>query len=162
MKENGVEKFQSIITKITDKRGAAAVEFAIVLPLLVVFLFGIIEFSIMFYDKAVITNASREGARAGIVFADPRPNVDEIRSVIYNYLDAQSDGTDPNRVISFGIDDLTPPLITPCVDSGDELIVDVTYTYNFLIVPDILAAFFSGGAFGAGSNIRAITKMRCE
>ena len=45
------------------QRGAAAVEFAIVLPLLLVFVFGIIEFGFLLYDKAVITNASREGAR---------------------------------------------------------------------------------------------------
>jgi Flp pilus assembly protein TadG len=43
-----VEKFKGTINKIADQRGASAVEFAIILPLLVVFLFGIIEFSIMF------------------------------------------------------------------------------------------------------------------
>jgi Flp pilus assembly protein TadG len=34
-------------------------------------LFGIIEFGIILYDKAMITNASREGARAGIVYSEP-------------------------------------------------------------------------------------------
>ena len=157
-----MEKFKGTLNKISDQRGAAAVEFAIILPLLVVFLFGIIEFSIMFYDKAVITNASREGARAGIVFDDPRIDAPGIRSIIYNYLDANPDGTDPKRLISFGPDPLTPPPVTACVDSGDELVVTVTYTYDFLIVPDILAAFFSGGAFGSGATISATTKMRCE
>ncbi len=149
-----MEKFKDTINKITDQRGAAAVEFAIILPLLVVFLFGIIEFSIMFYDKAVITNASREGARAGIVFADPRPTAPEIQAVVTNYTN--------NRLITFGTPDLQVPAPTPCVDSGDELIVSVTYKYDFLIVPDILTAFFSGGAFGSGSTIGAVTKMRCE
>jgi hypothetical protein len=40
--------------------------------------------------------------------------------------------------------------------------VTVTYHYDFLIVPDMLAAFFSGGAFGPGSDIQAVTRMRCE
>ena len=47
-------------------------EFAIIAPLLFIILFGIIEFGILIYNKAMITNASREGARAGIVFSDPR------------------------------------------------------------------------------------------
>ena len=149
-----MKTIRGIIHKITEESGAAAVEFAIILPLLVIFLFGIIEFSIMFYDKAVITNASREGARAGIVFADPRPDAAEIQSVVNNYSN--------NLLITFGTPNLqiSPP--TPCVDPGDELIVTVTYEYDFLIVPNILAAFFSGGAFSDGSTIGATTKMRCE
>ena len=54
-----------------DQTGASAVEFAIILPLLVVFVFGIIEFGLIFYNKAMLTNASREAARAGIVFRAP-------------------------------------------------------------------------------------------
>ena len=54
--------------KAKRQEGASAVEFAIILPLLLILVFGIIEFSILFYDKAMITNASREGARVGIVY----------------------------------------------------------------------------------------------
>jgi Flp pilus assembly protein TadG len=45
--------------EISNESGAALVEFAIVLPLLLVLIFGMIEFSVMLYDKAMITNASR-------------------------------------------------------------------------------------------------------
>ena len=68
-----------------DQRGASAVEFAIVLPLLVVFVFGIIEFGLIFYNKAMVTNASREAARTGIVFREPRVTVAEIQTVVANY-----------------------------------------------------------------------------
>ncbi len=43
--------------------GVEALEMALVLPLLLLIVFAIIDFSLVFYDKAVITNASREGAR---------------------------------------------------------------------------------------------------
>jgi DNA-binding NarL/FixJ family response regulator len=43
--------------------GAQLVEFAIILPLLITILFAVIEFGFMLYDQAIITNASREGAR---------------------------------------------------------------------------------------------------
>lgn len=48
-------------------RGVALMEMAIVLPLLFLLLFGILTFGIALYDQSVITNASREGARKGIV-----------------------------------------------------------------------------------------------
>ena len=52
---------------LKNQKGTEVVEFAIVSLLLFLLLFGIIDFGILLYDKAVITNASREGARAGIV-----------------------------------------------------------------------------------------------
>jgi Flp pilus assembly protein TadG len=156
-----MKAMRKIISRIHDQTGASAVEFAIILPLLVLFVFGIIEFSIMFYDKAVITNASREGARAGVVFADPRLGVAEIQNIVTNYVDTDGDGS-IDRLITFGADDLQIDVPAPCEESGDELTVTVTYQYDFLIVPGILAAFFSGGAFADGTTIAARTKMRCE
>ena len=47
--------------------GAAAVEFALVLPILVVLLFGIIEFGLVFDAQLTITHAAREGARVASV-----------------------------------------------------------------------------------------------
>jgi Flp pilus assembly protein TadG len=58
--------------RLKSQKGVAAVEFALVLPLLVLLIFGIIEFSLLMFNKQVITNASREGARAGIVAGTPR------------------------------------------------------------------------------------------
>ena len=48
-------------------------------------LFGIIEFGIILYDKAMITNASREGARAGIVFDPDGISDSYIREVVKTY-----------------------------------------------------------------------------
>lgn len=48
---------------IQNKDGGAAVEFAIILPILLLIVFGIINFGVLMYDQAVITNAAREGAR---------------------------------------------------------------------------------------------------
>ena len=45
-------------------RGSVVVEFALIFPLLLFIVFSIIECSLALYDKAVITNASREAARA--------------------------------------------------------------------------------------------------
>lgn len=48
-----------------DERAAAMVEFAIVLPLLLLLVFGIIEFAAGLYTLHHLTNAVRDGARYG-------------------------------------------------------------------------------------------------
>lgn len=138
-----------------NQRGTAAIEFAIVLPLLMVFIFGIIEFGLVFYDKAMVTNASREAARAGIVYRDPPLTVAEMQSVVDSYCGG--------RLISFG-GGPSPTTTVPsgeCTNHGDELVVNVAYQYEFLLLPDFLTAFFTGGIAGS-IDISAVTRMRCE
>ena len=50
--------------KRTDERGAAAVELALILPVLVLLLMGIIEFGRGYNARVTLTSAVREGARA--------------------------------------------------------------------------------------------------
>ena len=49
-----------------NKKGAAAVEFALCLPLLLLILFAIIEFGWYFTNQIVLANAVSAGARAGV------------------------------------------------------------------------------------------------
>jgi len=117
-------------------RGGAAVEFALILPVLILILFGIVEFSLIMYDKAVITNASREGARQGIIYRaiggvySPL-SVAEIQTAVLNYL---------NRSHLYCL--TNPPPVPnvealPDTPSPRMLTVRVTYRYNFLIIHNI-------------------------
>lgn len=49
------------------RSGTASVEFALVLPLLLGLLFGIIEFGLLFKDQLSLQQAAREGARTAAV-----------------------------------------------------------------------------------------------
>lgn len=53
-----------------EQRGQALVEFALILPLLMLVLFGIVEFGRAWNAKQVLTDAAREGARLAVV-GDP-------------------------------------------------------------------------------------------
>ena len=114
-----------------NQRGASAIEFAIIFPLLVLLLFGIIEFSVILYDKAMITNASREGARAGIVAQSPRVDDVTIKGVVDRYcglrLISFKSGAPPETTVS--------PTPTTNLTFGDELSVTVKYKYSFLVLP---------------------------
>jgi Flp pilus assembly protein TadG len=55
---------------IRDERGQTMAEFAIVLPILVVCLFGIVQFGILFNNYLTLTDAVRAGAREAAVVRD--------------------------------------------------------------------------------------------
>ncbi|MEW6771806.1 MAG: TadE/TadG family type IV pilus assembly protein [Bacillota bacterium] len=55
--------------RLKNERGQATVELALVLPILILILFGIMEFGRIFSAYLVITNAAREGARLAAVGA---------------------------------------------------------------------------------------------
>jgi Flp pilus assembly protein TadG len=69
-----------------DEEGAAIVEFALVMPILALIVFGIIDFGRAFYTVNNIISAVREGARYGAVLADPDSPVarQEIRQRVRN------------------------------------------------------------------------------
>jgi hypothetical protein len=122
--------------------------------LLFVILFGIIEFGILIFDKAMITNASREGARAGIVFSHPNRISDaEIISKVREYCE--------DHLISFGDDsNLNIPIARTGNNPGDSLTVTVNYRFRFLVFSNVLALL--GDGVGKFLDLRAVTVMRLE
>lgn len=118
--------------KLKTESGAAVVEFALLLPLLLTMLFGIVEFSLILYDQAVITNASREAARAGIVLIKPKKTSAQIQTVATNYcqtyLISFASGTTPNVTVTQS---------NPA-NFSTPLSVTVSYTYTGLALGAIL------------------------
>lgn len=106
-------------------RGASAVEFALILPLLLLLVFGIIETSLALYDKAVITNASREAARAGVVVGKARLSDSDIQQIALRYCDG--------RLVSLGAQSSAPSVTVQRSANpapGDPLTVSIAYVYE--------------------------------
>jgi Flp pilus assembly protein TadG len=142
--------------RLNDQRGGALIEFVIVLPILLLLVAGIVDFGILFYNKQVITNASREGARAGIVYQlDEYDNkiVPDIPQIVQTYCDG--------RLWTSG-GSSSPTTTVPDVASlsyPSDLTVTVSFTYRFLL-SSILNML--GGNFGPTLDISAATVMRME
>ncbi len=64
--------------------GQALVEFAFVLPILLLFMVAIIDFGIIFYSQMAVSNAAWEGARAGATIVDPSQGDQEIIGAIHS------------------------------------------------------------------------------
>lgn len=64
--------------------GQALVEFAFVLPILLLLMVAIIDFGIIFYSQMAVSNAAWEGARAGATIIDPSQGDQEITGAIHN------------------------------------------------------------------------------
>jgi len=151
------------------RRGAVAIETALLFPLLVLLIFGMIEFGLLLYNRQVLTNASREGARYGIVMCSPL-DPDSCKTGT----DIHDDAVKPyceDRLFTFGPRAESVSTVTigppgtegaPCMGSyccqagstfGYDLEVTVNYRYSFLVLTN----------FGFGPiDLVARTVMKCE
>jgi Flp pilus assembly protein TadG len=124
-------------------------------------IFGAVEFGTAMYDKAVITNASREGARFGIVATTPRKTNREIQDVVSNYskryvINYMRTAAD-TAVTTITCQAPAPAACTPAQrTSGVLMVVTTTYRYQSFLLPKYLTAM--AGGFG----LDATTVMRME
>jgi len=146
--------------------GQSLVEFALILPLLIAFIFGIIELGILFSVYVGMTNSAREAARAGSVYQYtgdvPQTGDPTIKATI----DGQR-----QQYISQIITDTINPLIDPVT----QLKVTFSYTQttglpeNIYRAGDTIAVqldhdqpLFFGLLGPKKIHMRAISSMRIE
>lgn len=101
------------------ERGAAAVEFAIVLPVLVMLLFGIIEFGAAYNRSQGLHAAAREGARLAALRQTTRSQIEQ------RVLDALDGVVKDLTSVTIS---LTPSSNQPCnLRPGESVVVTATY-----------------------------------
>ena len=141
-------------------RGAAAVEFALLLPVLLLLVFGIIDFGRALNAQITLTQAAREGARLAAL-GDP--------NVVSG---AQSAATDLSPVsvtvatcptgTTSGASCVT---VTTCPAgagaAGIDAVVQASYSFSFVTPIDGIAGIF-GSSFGSTMTLTAQGVMRCE
>jgi Flp pilus assembly protein TadG len=132
-----------------SERGAELIEFAIVVPILLLLLAGIFDFGMLFRTFEAVTNAAREGARVGVLPgyapADVEDRVDAYMAV--SGLTGPYTVTVANTAVATGAGTFTARSVT------------VNYTYQFAVLGVIGAPF--GGSFTT-IPLRAVSVMRTE
>ena len=109
--------------KRQNEHGAVAAEFAILLPVLLLIVFGTIEFGMMMYGREVVTNATREGARYGIINQTPPVTSGQMITLATTYLTGT--GVSPASVT------FSAPAC--CGTTGTPVTLAATYRYPWLI-----------------------------
>jgi Flp pilus assembly protein TadG len=135
---------------VADEQGAVLIEFAMVLPVLLLIVVGIMDFGLLFRQQQVVINAAREGARMAALVGYTEADV---QSRVQAYLTAGGVTATPatTRVATR----VTPASGSPF--NAWEIRVDVPYTISML---SPIAGLF-GGSFGT-VTLRGSAVMRVE
>lgn len=123
-------------------RGAAMVEFALVLPILLLLVFGIVEFGRVYNIETSITAAAREGARVMALNQGQTPAADATAAVI--------SAAQPYSVASNQI--TVTPAVCPNPNTTNT-IVTVTVKYPVALLT---------GWFGTSITLKGTGVMRCD
>ena len=133
-------------TRLRDERGASAVEFAFIVPLLIVLVLGIAEFGHAFQVQGTLSAAAREGVRAMALRNDP--------------VDAKAVARDAASSLNPGITDTqikiqivgTTATTCPTIGAGNTAVrLTISYPMPFLT-----------GFFGTGITLTGTGVMRCN
>ncbi len=118
-----------------SERGAAAVEFALILPILVLILFGVIEFGGVYNAQLMVTGAAREAARTMALHGDP----------------AAAESVAVDAAIGIDPGDLEVSVSPAACAAGTDVTVTVDYDRPFLT-----------GLFGASLELTGLATRRCQ
>lgn len=144
---------RSAAARLAGESGAEVVEMAIVTPLLLFVIAGIVDFGFMFQRYSVLTNAAMEGARVGTLPGYQIPGDVEARVDAY----AASGGVEPATIAVEAI-----PTTVPAPGGGSYPAVQVTVEHEYpLDYLGPLAAMFGGDSAGT-VTIRARSVMRLQ
>jgi Flp pilus assembly protein TadG len=128
-------------------RGAVAVEFVLVLPVLLLILFGIIDFGRALNAQIVLTGAARDGVR--------------LAALGYSNAAVQADVTAAAPDLS----GVTTTVVSSCPPGAGPTAnaqVDVSYTFTFITPIGAVASLIGGSGLGAPTVLTAQGVMPCE
>jgi len=128
-----------------SEKGQAAVEFALVLPILLILIFGIIDFGRILYTKSALTSLSQETARhASIYYAS------EDDTTTQNYAINNAGTLDPDSLT--GISVIFPSGEIP----GSDVVVTLTYEMYYITpIVNIIPGFENPFNITSSSTFRA-------
>ena len=135
----------------TNQRGAALLETAITIPIILLIAVGIFEFGRAYQTWQVLTNAAREGARVAILSG---VSDDDIRTTVRGYL---SSGRLPNATTAAVNIDRNVALGTSSASR-----ITVNYPFQFIVLNPVVRLVSPNSTTGQPLTMQAVALMRNE
>lgn len=140
-----------------SERGAELIEFALVFPLLLFVVLGIVDFGFLFQRMEVVTNAAREGARIAVL---PGYSTADVRARVCSYVQGGGVPMTNAQCASTANINVTNTTITAGASSISAKQVTVSFPHQYLFIGGF-ASWIGGGSFGT-VPVNATATMRDE
>ncbi len=150
------------LSRIRREEGAALIETAFTLPILLLVCVGILEFGRAYQTWQVITNAAREGARVAVLPAYTDTSVDaRVRTYLKNggMSAAIVDDTTKTKVL---ITATTIPIDAAGTNTAPAARVVVEYPFEFMVLQPVAQLVVNGSTAGQAFTMRMTSIMRDE
>jgi len=107
--------------------GMAMVEMVFVLPLLIFIVFAIAQFGLMFSRWLTLSNAVREGSRAGVSWVGPTCNPTTIENQVKSKVESYA------RAGGLPLNAVDVNVTNACAGTGTQMTVGTTYQFRIVI-----------------------------
>ena len=141
--------------RLKSARGAALLETALTLPLILLVSVSIFEFGRAYQTWQVLTNAAREGARVAVL---PNEPVADVTARVRNYMQG---GQLPNWNTANVL--VTPTTISFGAGTAPASLVTVNYPFQFILLNPVARLVVGNTSLGAAAfTMTASSEMRNE
>jgi Flp pilus assembly protein TadG len=141
--------------RVRGERGAALVETALTLPLLLLITIGLVEIGRAYQTWQVLTNAAREGARMAVL---PGVGDEAVRERVRTYLEAGRLPAAEMATITITRDHE----IAIGTGSATASRVEIGYPFTFIALGPVAELVAAGSTAGGPLTVRASATMRNE
>jgi Flp pilus assembly protein TadG len=140
--------------RIRSQRGAELIEFAVVLPMLLLVFVAIVDFALVMQRFLTISNAAREGARIAVL---PGYSQTDVQNRVTQYVRESTGDNTASPTAALTPVSVDPPGPTPPFPAAQ---VTVTMTHNYLFLGPV-SGMLGGGSFSS-ITLAARATMRIE
>ncbi len=137
------------------QRGAALVEAAMVLPILLLISAGIFEFGRAYQTWQVLTNAAREGARVAVL---PNGGPASTEALVRQYM--QDGQLSKFATAAVSVDRAAAITVNGAPQTASRVVID--YPFDFMVLAPVAQLVASGSTVGGSLIMRASAQMRNE
>ena len=137
------------------QRGAALVESAMVIPILLLISAGIFEFGRAYQTWQVLTNAAREGARVAVL-PNGAPGTSE--ALVRQYM--QDGQLSEYASAAVAVDRAVAITVNGAPQTASQVVID--YPFDFMVLQPVAQLVVAGTTTGSSLTMRATALMRNE